>query len=516
MRARLLIGIAMAVGVAGQGASAAAPDQVTVASGALKGVIAGDVVSFKGIPYAAPPVGDLRWRPPAPPASWHGVRPAASFGHACWQTEPSFASTADQSEDCLTLNVWTPARHDGAKLPVMVWIHGGGFIGGTSAYRVYDGASFAEDGVVLVSLNYRLGRLGWYAHPALLKEPGPVANYGLMDELAALKWVRANIAAFGGDPGNVTIFGESAGGIMVNFSLISPEAHGLFDKAISESGFGRFDPPPVAQMAKTDQAYAATRGVTGDGPAAAASLRALPAQAMLEPVKGLDASDAPRPMKDGVLISERVDDGFARGHQARLPYLLGGNSFEASLYAAGIASNPGYVIAMAGPDHARTVAFFGDGSQDSVRAAYNMTTEGLVIEPDRKLAQLDTKTGVPVYLYYFSYLPPAQRTTLPGAEHGAELGYVFESLPPNQIKLGTHVIAAATPPDLAISAAMHAYWVAFAKTGDPGTAGGPRWPAYSIPSDPVLEFGVGGVSVRQGLLGRQLDAIAAHEAAQRH
>lgn len=506
--------IASVVLVGWASAQTAGADEASVASGRLKGVVAGEVVSFKGIPYAAPPVGELRWRAPKPAAAWTGVRDASKFGAACLQTGAFGGGGDNANEDCLTLNVWTPANHKAAKLPVMVWIHGGGFTGGSSAVRFYDGTAFARDGVVLVSLNYRLGRLGYFAHPSLLKEPGPHGNYGMMDQIAALKWVKANVAAFGGDPKNVTVFGESAGGISVNYLMISPEGRGLFEKALSESGFGRFDAPPIADMAKTGADYATGQGVTGDGPDAASALRALPASAMLGAFKGLDGPDAPRPMIDGQLIKERSDDGFARSHQMRVPYLLGGNSFEASLFARNIAADPSKYIAQSGLEPAKAAALFGDG--DAQEAAYNIATESMITEPDRDLARLDTKAGVKVYRYFFSYVGTAQRATAPGAGHGSELGYVFDALPRAPLTMGARTIPAASPEDLATSKAMHAYWVAFAKTGDPGSAGGPRWPVYSVAAHPMIEFANDGVKVRQGLYPERLDAIAAAQAKQGH
>lgn len=221
----------------------AAQETVTVETGKLKGPAAGGVVSFKGIPYAAPPVGDLRWRPPQPAARWSSVRDAAAYGHDCMQLPfPSDAAPlgTTPAEDCLVLNVWAP-KHRTGKLPVLVWIYGGGFVNGGSSPAVYDGSQFAKRGLVFVSFNYRLGRFGFFAHPALSKEgkDGLLGNYGYMDQIAAMKWIQRNIAAFGGDPHQVTVFGESAGGGSVHMLMTSPLAVGLFQRAIVESGGGR-------------------------------------------------------------------------------------------------------------------------------------------------------------------------------------------------------------------------------------------------------------------------------------
>jgi para-nitrobenzyl esterase len=490
-------------------ARAAAPDEAVVSGGALKGVVLGQVVAFKNIPFAAPPVGELRWRPPQPAAPWSGVRDASAFGPSCIQSGGLFGGGPNQSEDCLSLNVWTPARRAGARLPVMVWIHGGGFIGGSGAQPYYDGAAFARDGVVLVTLNYRLGRFGFFAHPALAGDhpEEPHGNYGLMDQIAALSWVKANIAAFGGDPANVTVFGESAGAISVNFLMISPAARGLFAKAVSESGFGRFDAPKIATFAAAEAAYAKGLGVGGEDAAAAAALRALPASALIGDIRGLTDPGIPRPMIDGVVVKERVDTAFAAGRQAKVPYLVGGNSFEASLFAKAIAADPERTLAPFGGAQPDVVALFGAG--DPLKAAYNVSTETLISEPDRDLAAKDAQAGVRAYLYYFSYVPAAQRATAPGAGHGSEIGYVFETLPTKPITLGARQIAAATSEDLDMAAQIHGAWVAFAKTGIPTLPRGPAWPAYAPRTDLLMEFGADGAAVRAKFLKARLDRIEA-------
>ena len=511
-----LVGAVAALGLFAAGtAQAQAPDMARVHDGVLHGVVADGVASFKGIPYAAPPVGALRWRPPEAPAKWTTPRDASAFGPACLATGEGFGAGPNQSEDCLTLNVWTPAGHAGRKLPVMVWIHGGGFVAGASSARFYDGASFARDGVVLVSLNYRLGRLGWFAHPALLKEGGDHGNYGLQDQVAALKWVRANAAAFGGDPHNVTVFGESAGGISVNFLMISPEAHGLFDKAIAESSFGRFDAPSIATVAKAGATYMTSLGITGDGADAAARMRALPAKDVLKPTSGLEAPDAPRPMIDGATIRERTDDGFAKGHQARVPYLLGGNSFESSLFAKAVLAYPAIQIASVKADRETVIKTFGDG--DQTKAAFNAMTATLITEPDRALARDEVKAGVPTWRYYFAYVQEAQRATVPGAGHGSELSFVFETLPTAPLQYAGRTLPAASATDQGVARAIHAYWVNFAKTGAPGAAGGTEWPRYDVASDPVLEFTpTGTTALRHDLLKPRLDLVEATAQAAGH
>ena len=499
---------ALALALLALPARAAGPDTVTVAQGALHGAVAGPVASFKGIPFAAPPVGDLRWRPPQPPARWAGVREATAYGPACMQMGQARAGgTISQSEDCLVLNVWKPANaKPGAKLPVMVWIHGGAFIQGAGSSPFYDGTRFAERGVVLVTVNYRLGRLGFFAHPALAAEnpKGPLGNYGLMDNVAALKWVKANAAAFGGDPNNVTVFGESAGGILVNFLMATPEAKGLFQKAISQSGFGRSAGRPIAGAETVGASFASTLGVTGAGPEAAKALRALTAAQLSAPVSGLSDPGIPGPIVDGVLVPEPPPAAFAAGREAKVPYIAGGNSWEASLFPQ-TKDNPEATLARLGPARARVMAAY--GSADPATVAQDLTTETTVIEPDRHLARLHTKNGQKAWVYYFSYLPAAQRATVRGMSHGGEIVYAFSTLPDKPLTVGTRTIAAALPEDRRIAEAMTAYWVAFAKASDPDSAGGVAWPRYDPATDPVLEFAVGGPVVKPHFHQATLDLV---------
>jgi para-nitrobenzyl esterase len=403
-----------------------------------------------------------------------------------------------ESEDCLTLNVWTPASfRPGARLPVMVFIHGGSFTGGSGSNFIYDGTHFAERGVVLVTVNYRLGRLGFFAHPALTAEqPGaPLADYGMMDNLAALKWVRANISAFGGDPANVTVFGESAGGILVNDLMASPQSKGLFAKAISESGFGRIPGQPMAQAEKAGVAYAEGLGVTGTGPEAMKALRALSAEQLSKPAGQIT------PVLDGKIFPEGPAAAFAAGHEQKVPYIAGGNSWEASLFAT---ATP--LDRVPAPMREKLIAAYGSPS-DLKSAQWDFGTESAVIEPDRLLARLHVKNGQKAWVYYDSYIPAAQRATVHGLAHGGELIYVFGTLPDHDLKFGARTIAASTPADRKTSAAMTDYWTAFAKTGDPDSAGGVRWPPYTPATDTVLEFGPDGVVARPAFHKATLDLV---------
>ena len=320
---QVIAAAAATIALSALAAPAFASDTVKVAEGELKGATAGAVTSFKNIPFAAPPVGDLRWRPPQPAKAWTGVRDATQYGPQCMQMR-AVQGPINQSEDCLQLNVWTPAGFKpGAKIPVMVFIHGGSFTGGSGTMPLYDGTHFAERGVVLVTVNYRLGRLGFFAHPALSAEQKgqPLANYGMMDNLAALAWVQKNIAAFGGDPRNVTAFGESAGGILINDLMASPKAQGLFAKAISESGFGRIPGQPMADAEAQGVAYAKGLGVAASGPDALKALRALSAADLSKPAGGVT------PILDGAVLPEGPARAFAAGRELKVPYIAGGYSW---------------------------------------------------------------------------------------------------------------------------------------------------------------------------------------------
>jgi para-nitrobenzyl esterase len=499
------------------GAAAAAP-VVRTAQGAVRGSVDGDVESFKGIPFAKPPVGPLRWRAPRPIEPWTGVRDATEFGPACVHGERVlFPEDSAQSEDCLTLNVWRPTGVKTGRLPVMVWIHGGGFSMGSTRSPIYSGVNFARQGVILVSLQYRIGPFGFFAHPALTREDpgGLLGNFAIMDQIAGLKWVQRNIAAFGGDPDNVTLFGESAGGISVNALMATQAARGLFHKAISESGFGRTVGVTLTVAEARGAAFAEAQGIK-DGPEAAAALRALPVEAVLQAsarptqppaqpaaVAGAQAprqpggapGGLPYPLIDGVLFTEQISQTFASGRQARLPYLAGGNSFEASLFAY-VRNAPQRAFDQTG-DGATASALYVTPTREAGLGALDLTTDLHVTEPARYLARQAAKTGQPAFLYYFSYLSRGQREKLPGAAHGAELAFVFGTLP-------TEASAEAK----ALSKAMTAYWVAFAKTGNPDTAGGPAWTPVTAGAYGYMVFGADGPVMRPDFAKAKLDFIA--------
>jgi para-nitrobenzyl esterase len=479
---------------------------VRVDSGQLQGVVDDGVVSYKGIPFAAPPVGDLRWRPPQPAARWTGVRQAAEFGADCMQGRFGPPPAQVPSEDCLFVNVWSPASAaPGAKLPVMVWIYGGGFVGGSSAMPITSGTQFAKQGVILVAANYRVGRFGFFAFPALSRERPDEAkgNYAYMDEIAALQWVKRNIAAFGGDPNNVTIFGFSAGGVSVHSLLASPMARGLFHKAIVESGGSRdsvltarpmsrdgIDPnyPVSAETIGID--FAHSMGIEGTDQAALARLRALSAEEVLRGASTQPGGSVPSyettPILDGKLITETAETAYKARRQPRVPLMLGSNSADTAGNRIR-ATTKEQLFARFGQWSAQAKsAYDPDGSTDLATLVSRANDDFGQAEPARFAASAFAANGSPVYLYRFYYVQTAMRERMrEGTPHGGEIAFVFGTL-------GTGGFGPPPPPptpqDQAVSRMAQSYWVNFAKTGDPNSAGLPAWPRYDPSKDLIFEF----------------------------
>jgi para-nitrobenzyl esterase len=472
--------------------AAAGADPLRIDGGLIAGVDIGGVHAYRGIPYAAAPVGQLRWRAPQPVPPWQGVRQAAEYGNDCAQLpfpQDSAPIRTAPSEDCLFLNVWTPGPATGKGRPVLVWIHGGDFVTGGSSPAVYDGAAFARRGVVLVSFNYRLGRFGFFAHPALTGEQdgAPLGNYGVMDQIAALAWVKRNIAAFGGAPGNVTVFGESAGGSSVGFLMTSPHARGLLHKAIIQSGTLRKAPVPFGDAEAAGAGFAASVGVP-DGPAAAAALRALPTSAVLAGV-AFDARDPATysgPMVDGRVLVEAPLAAFAVGHQARVPLLVGSNSFEWGFMLAprfsSTAQPAAQVLAPFGAraEVARTL-YAGEIARGGQALAVRLFSDRTFVEPARFAARTHTAAGHPAYLYRFSYVAEAERAQWRGALHASELPFVFGTV-------AARYGARATAADLRTSARLQARWVAFARTGSPQDGAQLAWPRYDTRQPRLLDI----------------------------
>jgi para-nitrobenzyl esterase len=460
---------------------------VRIDSGLVAGKETAGVRAWLGIPYAAPPVGALRWRPPQAPAKWDGVRATGLVGPACIQGASGGVAAAHmaQSEDCLTLNVWAPKNaHQAA---VMVWIHGGGFVSGSGGLPIYDGAALAHKGVVVVTFNYRLGDLGFFAHPDLTREsPGePAANFGLMDQIAALRWVRQNVAAFGGDPGKVTVFGESAGAMSVYLLMISPQARGLFARAIAESGpvFG-----PMRTVADLERAGTERAGTWGA--ANLEALRALPAQTFTQAsLRGAG------PAIDGKYVAEGPREAFAAGRQAPVPFLLGANSFEASLMGLyGVAADRFQALLPRNGGRAQQLYGNGDGNGPQI------FTDAGFLEPTRFLAARMEKVAAPAYLYYFSYVAERRRAGSPGAPHGGEIRFVFGN------GAAGPLAQEFTDADRLVADRVSGYWVNFATTGDPNGSGLPAWPAFRAATGRLLEMGPE-FAVRERFRQSQLDWI---------
>ncbi len=457
---------------------------VDAPAGKLQGEAVGDVHVFRGIPSAQPPVGALRWKPPLPAARWKGARDATKFGPACLQPKPRAASIyswdlPSMSEDCLTLNVWAPAQ--AKKAPVFVWIHGGALSGGSGSEPLYDGTKFAERGVVVVTINYRLGVLGFFAHPALSAESrrNISGNYGLLDQIAALKWVKANIHAFGGDPANVTIAGESAGGLSVMYLMATREAHGLFSKAVMQSAY----------MITAPELRTATHGGFSSeavgvwlaeklGAGDLVALRSMDAGAMVE--AAAPTGYFPFFTIDGRVLPRQVVDVFDRGEQAKVPMLVGFNSGEIRslrVLAPPVPADAATYTAQIREKYADLADAFlrlypPDDLEESVLAA---TRDGLYGWTTERLVRKHTAAGAPAFLYFFDHGYPAANELKLHAFHAAEIPYMFGNAHKTPMRWPKLPDTAA---DKQLSDAMVAYWTSFAGAGVPSAAGQPKWPAY--------------------------------------
>jgi para-nitrobenzyl esterase len=457
---------------------------VTTAAGALEGRREGALRIFKGIPYASAPIAEARWRPPTSLPRWPGVRPAAEFGPACTQPTPRDTSIyandlRPTSEDCLTLNIWAPS--DAARAPVFVWIHGGALLTGSSKEAMYDGARLAAHGIVVVSINYRLGVLGYLAHPELSAESplGISGNYGLLDQIEALRWIKRNIAAFGGDPAKVTIAGESAGGLSVMYLLAAPDARALFSKAIAQSAYmistpelkqSRFGAPAAEQAgAKLAAALHASN---------ISALRAMDAQALTDGAAA--AYFSPFGVIDGHVLPRQLVEVFDRGEQARVPLLAGFNSGE-------IRS----LVFLAPPAPASPAEYeriirerYGDLADEFLRLypSSNLRESSLATTRDalygwtsERLVAKQAALGLPAFLYLFDHGYPNAEAAGLKSFHASELPFVFgtfEQTPPHWPKIP------ATPEEAALSAAMLDYWSSFVRDAKPRAANEPEWPAY--------------------------------------
>ncbi|CAN5296109.1 carboxylesterase/lipase family protein [soil metagenome] len=503
------VGIGAAAVAQGRGIPVVRTDR-----GLVRGATAADVDYFKGIPYALPPVGLLRWRAPQQVPAWSGIRDATAFGHDCVQLPaPGQAEQAGpgMSEDCLYLNLWRPAGvRRGRRLPVMVWIHGGAYINGSASLSLYDGSALARQGVILVSINYRLGRLGFFAHPALTAanaDSGALGNYALMDQIAALRWVQANVAGFGGDPANVTIFGQSAGGLSVATLMASPMATGLFARAIVMSGGARYGakgPVSVARAERTGQALARQFGVDGDDAKALDQLRSIPAERLAQSTS-FAALFAPLPdgsmpawgpVIDGHVLTGYFEDAMRAGAVARVSFMAGATTNDAAAPAEG---DP---FARFGPDADRARSLYATDPADAPRA---IAVEGGMVEPTRLTVDLMQRQGIPAYFYRAGYVPAGKASAwVKGVPHGGEIALVFDNLA--ALDNPSNPVSAA---DRAASAQMSRYFVNFAKTGNPNDAGLPDWPAYEATRKSVMEFRQAGPVGGPDPLRARLDLLEA-------
>jgi para-nitrobenzyl esterase len=479
-------------------------------NGDIRGISDGDVTSFKGIPYAAPPVGEYRWRPPQPVKAWTEVRDATKQCASCPQrTWPG--STETTSEDCLFLNVWVPATaKKGSKLPVMVWIHGGGFTGGSGSGPGSAGDAFAKHGVILTTINYRLGRLGHFAFPALSKEhpEEPKGSYAYMDQIAALQWIQKNIAEFGGDPNNVTIFGFSAGGVSVHSLLTIPSAKGLFHKAISESGGGRdgvLTGRPIRQE-NADLLYpvsaetiginfARKHNIEGIDAAALAKLRSLSVEEILDGGQERDSAGLliySGPILDGKLVVETAESAYRAGRQAHVPLIIGNCSAEIGGPFVTTANSKEALFSLFGEFESEAKAAFDpQGNKEFAEVLTKFNTDWVWGEPARMTARAFVANRSPAYMYQFGYVPATMRPRSPyGAGHGSEVPFVFNTL---NARWGAP--AEATPDEKELARIMNTYWTNFAKTGNPNGNGLPNWPLYDTQKEQILDIELDGKPV---------------------
>jgi para-nitrobenzyl esterase len=506
-------------------AHAANPLRVKTDKGKVEGALTADgqVRAFRGIPFAAPPVGGLRWQPPQPAAKWTGVRGAKEFGSHCLQS----ASYNDMifhdpggSEDCLTLNVWAPVKAKRGGLPVMVWIYGGGNLSGGTSEARQDGQFLAHRNVVVVSMNYRLGIFGFFAHPELTAESAHHAsgNYGLMDQTAALEWVKANIAAFGGDPKNVTIFGESAGSFAVSAQMASPVARGLFTKAIGESGGALFSSTGISFVSREEMEQRDTAFAQGAfGTSRLEDLRRLSADEVL---KAATAKTAPRfaPDVDGYFLPDSVPNIYTAGKQAHVPLLAGWNADEArsqvllSKTPVTAASFTAAAGAEFGEKAGRFLTVYPAGTdEEAVRSAGDFESDRFIVYSTWRWLEAQVATGeAPVYRYRLDLGSPGDRfhPVIAGAFHSDDIEYVFGTLDSRQG-------AVWRAEDRKLSDQMGAYWTNFARTGDPNGVDAegqrlPLWPTYNAQEQwQVMHLDAHAVAIPDGWRGRYLflDAI---------
>lgn len=498
--------------------------------------------AFKNIPYAAPPLGELRWRPPQPATPWQGTRDASQFGDSCPQPYVKNLSTGlalPGNEDCLKLNVFAPQK-PGKDLPVMVWIHGGGLLVDGARDAQFTPINLVKNGVIVVTFDYRLGTLGFFASKELIVEAKAkgetVGNYGTMDQIAVLKWVKRNIAAFGGNPDNVTIFGESAGGRSVTWLMVSEAARGLFHRAIAESA----QQSPIRGLAEKRPGMApgteiAAKFMSSLGVKSLKELRSLPVQKLVLSGSDFERGEFGGPMIDGQIIKGDPVPLFAAGQQAKVPFMIGTNSWDSSFLVPGQPTMAG--LAKMFREDPNILAQLYGNVQDKCIAPSDALGDMFYRGSTKLLA--DSMNGIaPGYAYYFDYLTKNIRPAYPGVPHTFEISYVFGSYPlmpqaPDIVESGVDRCGRITkaiadlkqksvwskywypitnkndPQDIALSEKMSASWAAFAKTGNPNVSGQADWPIYSLKSDVMRYFGENGQTIT-GLLKERVDYQILH------
>jgi para-nitrobenzyl esterase len=496
--------------------SALAQERVKTANGIVEGTSeqSSGVRTFKGIPFAAPPVGNLRWQPPQPVKNWKGVRKTDQFGPRCMQ-RPIFGDMGFRSngmnEDCLYLNVWTPAKTGKERLPVLVYFYGGGFVAGDGSEARYEGESMARKGIVALTVNYRLGVFGFLAHPELTKESPHRAsgNYGLLDQTAALRWVKQNIAAFGGDPSRVTIAGESAGSVSVSAQMASPLSKNLIAGAIGESGsiIGALSAVPLAEGEQSGVKFATSVKATS-----LAALRAMPAEKLLE-ATGRPGTPFPSPTIDGYLFPKAPLEIFSAGEQARVPLLVGSNSEELGYFVILGRESPNVenyrkaLVRLYGDKAEEVFKLYPASNETEVMdAAQDLASDRFISYSTWKWLDVSTKTGgKPTYYYLYSRPRPAMRPEMGNATPGLAGGVVKDAPAANQWppksrgavhsaeieyamgNLDSNKVYAWTPEDYKVSKVMQEYFANFIKTGNPNGQGLPNWPTFDTGQRMIID-----------------------------